>query len=78
MGINKNDEFIKRDIYIDYPFEEVMFRWNHKEKKFYRKFYGETEYGKTIPAENRLLNDAMRFGEEIDMREYKDGKNTNA
>lgn len=74
MGIEKNEEFAKRDIYVDYPFEQVMFRWSKKEKSFYRKFYGEIEYFEPIPNDNRLLNDALRFGDEIDIWEYKNGR----
>lgn len=28
------------DLYVDYDYEEVMFRWDHIRKTQYRKFYG--------------------------------------
>jgi len=34
MAINKGETFVNRDVYIDYSFETVMYRWDHKEKKY--------------------------------------------
>ncbi|WP_179404299.1 hypothetical protein [Burkholderia guangdongensis] len=76
MGINKGERFNSEDVYVDYPFEEVMFRWNHLDKKTYRKFYGEDEAG-PIPHDNRLYNDALRFGDEITREAYAAGKPRN-
>jgi hypothetical protein len=41
MGIPK-EEFRKRDIYIDYDYEFVMFRFEHGTRRFFRKFYGKS------------------------------------
>jgi len=30
MGIHNGDEFARRDLYIDYDFEEVTYRWDHR------------------------------------------------
>ncbi|MDC6283566.1 hypothetical protein [Ralstonia pseudosolanacearum] len=73
MGINKGERFMRGDTYIDYPFEEVMFRWCHVEKKAYRKFYCERESG-PIPHDNNLYNEALRSGDEITREAYIAGK----
>nr|EUJ16448.1 hypothetical protein RSP673_00085 [Ralstonia solanacearum P673] len=73
MGVNKGERFSREDIYIDYPFEEVMFRWDHVEKKAYRKFYGERESG-PVPHDNNLYNEALRSGDEITREAYTTGK----
>jgi hypothetical protein len=72
MGI-PNEEFRKRDIYIDYDYEFVMFRYEHSTRRFFRKFYGKSEE-KEVPYDNRLLNDAILGGDEIDERTYQEGK----
>ncbi|WP_230473442.1 hypothetical protein [Dyella choica] len=35
MPINKGDAFKGRDVYVDHPFEEVLFRWDHATKQPY-------------------------------------------
>jgi hypothetical protein len=42
------------DVYIDYPFEDVKFRFEFKTGKAYRKFYGQAEA--EIPASSKLFN----------------------
>lgn len=72
MGV-LNRRFREGDVFIDYDFEEVMFRYEYATSRFYRKFYGEqseAEVGNT----NRLLNDAIQFGEEISMDGYHQDK----
>lgn len=71
--INKGETFSQRDIYIDYDFEQVMFRWDHISKKQYRKFYGQDEEME-VPHDNRLYNDALISGDEITEAEYRKGK----
>ncbi len=73
MGINKGERFARADVFVDYPFEEVMFRWDHAEGKVYRKFYGEREFG-PIPHDSNLYNEALRFGDEITQELYDRGK----
>lgn len=72
MGLSK-DKFKDRDIYLDYDFEEVLFRFNHKTRKFYKKFYGE-QYEYEVKYDDKFLNEAMRFGDEIDEQTYIIGK----
>ena len=69
MGICKGERFSGEDIYVDYPFEAVMFRWDHTERKIYRRFYGKVETG-PVPHDNGLFNDALRFGEETTKDNY--------
>jgi nucleoid-associated protein YejK len=72
MGISK-DQFRDRDIYLDYDCEDVMFRYESATRRFYRKFYGNSKED-DVPYDNRLLNDAMRFGDETDATSYQAGK----
>ena len=74
MGINKGEHFKHQDIYIDYDFEEVMFRWDHVAKRIYRKFYGKEEDTDPISHDNRLFNDSLLMGEKITEEEYLKGK----
>jgi hypothetical protein len=73
-GIPK-EQFRDRDIYIDYDFEEVMFRYEHSTRRFFRKFYGESNDAEDeVPYDNRLLTDAILAGDEIDAKTYQEGK----
>jgi hypothetical protein len=74
MGINKANLQPGRDIYIDYPFEEVMFRWDSTALAIYRKFYGKSEGERPVPYDNKLLNDALNVGDEISRDVYVAGK----
>jgi hypothetical protein len=68
MGILKT-ELGERDTYVDYDFEDVMFRFEAKTEKFFRRFYGESNESE-VPPDNRLLNDALLFGDETNAIEY--------
>ena len=72
MGIPK-EKFRDRDIFIDYDFEDVMFRYEPKTRKFFCKFHGKSVEIE-VPFDDRLLNDAMRFGDETDKISYTTGK----
>ena len=74
MPIKTEDLLKPIDIYIDYPFEEVMFRRDHKSNKIYRKFYSKEESSEAIPFTNRLYTDALLSGERITKEEYIKGK----
>ena len=74
MPIKLDERFSKNNIYIDYPFDEVMFRWDYLSKKRYRKFYGKKEETESIPHYNHLYKEALRFGDEITYDEYIMGK----
>jgi len=68
MGIPK-EQFKNRDIFISYDYEDVMFRYDHISKRFYRKFYDESDECE-VSYDNRLLNDAILGGDEIDISTY--------
>ncbi|MBD8708758.1 MULTISPECIES: hypothetical protein [unclassified Pseudomonas] len=74
MGINKGERFAKEDVYVDYPFEDVTYRWDHASQQVFVRFYGEQESREPVPHENRLFNDALRYGEEMTKAEYDRGK----
>ena len=74
MAIKTGEYLDTKDVYIDYPFEEVMFRRMKKDGSIFRKFYGEYESTESIPHDNRLYNDALLFGDEITQKEYEAGK----
>lgn len=76
MAIKTGEYLNENDVYIDYPFEGVMFRCIKKGGPIYRKFYGETESPHPIPDENRLFNDALLSGDEITQEEYELGKSS--
>ena len=70
MPLEKGRHFAQRDIFIDYPFEEVMFRWDHVRQLVFRKFYGKVESGEPVPHDNKLFNDALLYGNEISKEHY--------
>jgi hypothetical protein len=74
MGISKGERFNTEDVFVDYPYEEVTYRWDHFSKQVFVKFYGDDEGSQPIPQDNKLYNDALRFGEEISQEEYRRGR----
>ncbi|RBO19082.1 hypothetical protein C2127_27825 [Pseudomonas aeruginosa] len=73
MAIEKGEAFARRDIYIDYDFEDVTYRWDHRQGTIHVRFYGEAEPPEPVEHDNRLFNDALRFGREITREEYETG-----
>lgn len=73
MGVEKGEIFSCRDVYINYNFEGVAFRWDFLRKKIYVKFYGKSEKREPISHENKLFNDALLYGEEISKGRYDRG-----
>jgi hypothetical protein len=72
MGIEFS-AFGTRDVYLDYDFEEVTYRWDHLTKTVYVKFYGEEEHPEPVPGNNRLYTDSKLYGREITREEYEKG-----
>lgn len=70
MGVSKGPRFRTEDIFVDYPYEEVTFRWDHISMQIFRRFYGEAEDIQPVPSDNRLYNDALCFGDEISREDY--------
>jgi len=50
-----------------------MFRWDATAEKFFRRFIGKAEETE-VPHDNKLLNDALRFGDRIDQSAYRGAK----
>ena len=70
------ERFESGDVWMDYEFEDVLFRYEFNTRLFFRKFYGDAKEA-SVPHDNRLLNDAIRFGEEVDCESYHRGKPRN-
>lgn len=62
------DAFRAGDVYIDYPYEEVKFRFEKKTGKAYGRFYGEAE--NEIDRKSGLYHDAISAGKLITREEY--------
>lgn len=60
--------FQNGDVYIDYPFESVMFRFDRASERYFRRFYGENE--QEIDHSNGLLRDAIAAGHIITAEQY--------
>lgn len=60
-----------RDVYIDYPFEDVMFRYVWRTGQVFRKFHGEPEV--EIDAASNLFHEAISAGREITAEQYERG-----
>jgi hypothetical protein len=63
-----SEAFRAGDIYLEYPYEDVKFRWEHETERVYRRFYGKREV--EVPHDSNLFNEAIRFGEQITREEY--------
>ena len=63
-----SEDFRNRDIYIDYSFEDRMFRWEKETQKVYCRRYGEREV--EINHTSEFFNEAISAGREIDRDEY--------
>jgi hypothetical protein len=60
--------FQQGDVYIDYPFEDAKFRYEHATSRVFLRFNNreEVEVGYT----NDLFRDGMRSGTQIDREQY--------
>jgi hypothetical protein len=71
MGISKAQ--LDRDVFVDYDYEEMLVRYDHATRRFFCKMYGKSQEVE-VPHDSRLLNDALRFGDETDAPTYQAGK----
>ena len=71
---NIADTFAARDVYLDYEFEQVMFRWERATNRAYRKFYGKAEDPEPVPGSNWLWCETLLSGDEISPEAYLAGK----
>ncbi len=60
------------DVYIDYPFEDAMFRYEYQTGKVFRKFYGEAEV--EVGYTSNLFREAISAGQQITAGQYAQGK----
>lgn len=74
MGINPDVFHKNDDVFIDYDFEEVVFRRAAATGRIFRKFYGADEEITPIDRTNRLFDDALNLGEQIDCATYSRGR----
>jgi hypothetical protein len=69
---NITEQLAKREFWIDYPYEEAMAR-TLPEGKYFLKFYGWADE-KEVEGDHLMLNEVLRFGEEITRKEYEKGR----
>jgi hypothetical protein len=74
LGVSKAALGKEHDIYIDCELEEVMFRWDANMGQIFRKFYEADSETLLTDHVNRLFNDVLRFGDEIDRETYVRGR----
>ena len=60
--------FIEGDVYIDFPYERVKFRYEKATHTVYQRWYGATET--RIPHDSELYNEAHSGGFAITCEEY--------
>ncbi len=61
------------DVYIDFPYEEVMFRYEKQTGRVFRKFYGEATEDEVDRSLN-LYAEARVAGTQTTAEEYSRGK----
>lgn len=72
MGV-LHDAFLAGDVYIDFPYEEAMFRFEKSTGKIYRRFYGqpcEVE----LDAKSQLFAEACVAGTQVTPDVYRAGR----
>jgi hypothetical protein len=71
MGVAKHQ--LNRDVFVDYDLDEMMVRYEHATGRFFCKMHGRSQEVE-VRYDDRLMNDALRFGDEIDAQTYQAGK----
>ena len=71
MGI-PNSAFRTGDLYIEYGFEDVLFRYEKKSGRFFRKYYRDTVESE-LPHDNKMLCDAELSGVLTTKERYTSG-----
>ncbi len=61
-----------QDVFIDYPYEDAMFRYEHRTGRVFRKFYGQPEV--EIDRSSTLFHEAISGGQQITARRYEQGE----
>src|SRR4051794_32669799 len=62
------DVFREGDVYLDFPYEDVKFRFEKATGKYYRRFYRQAE--DEVPFDSALLHEAISAGRQITREEY--------
>lgn len=62
------DVFLKGDVYIDYPFEDVKYRYEKRTGKVYGRFYGNVEH--EVEPSSNLYHEAISTGSQITRDDY--------
>ncbi len=62
------EAFRQGDVYLDYPFEDVKFRYENQTGKVFRRFYGQAE--EDVSHSSNLFHEAMSGGKQITREEY--------
>jgi hypothetical protein len=74
VAVEKGSRFVGRDVYIDYSYMRVMFRWEFESEQIFVRHYGKPESSTPIAHDNGLFNEATLYGTEISRDEYFQGK----
>lgn len=72
MGV-PTSAFRAGDVHIDFPYEEVMFRYEKKTGKVFRKFYGEATEDE-VDRSLKLYAEARVAGTQTTVDEYHRGR----
>ncbi len=67
------ERFRAGDVYIDFPFEDMLFHYVNASGKLYRKFYG-SDAEDELPHSSNVFHDAISAGNEITAEDYARGK----
>lgn len=65
--------FAAGDVFIDFPYEEVFFRFEKATGSVFRKFYGELTESE-IPSSNNLFAEARIAGTQVSAQCYAKGR----
>jgi hypothetical protein len=63
--------FQKGDVYIDFPYEDLMYRYEFATRKLFCKFYGRQEA--EILQDSKLFHDAISAGNVTTAEHYRLG-----
>ncbi len=67
------ERFGAGDVYIDFPFEDMMFHYVKETGRVFRRFYGETHEDE-IPHSAGVFCDAISAGTETTAEDYAKGR----
>lgn len=72
MGV-LHDAFLAGDVYIDFPYEEAMFRFEKATGKIYRRFYGQPSEVE-LDSKSKLFAEACIAGTQVTPEVYRAGR----